>query len=416
MMSALSTQEHRTFGSRTDVGRVREHNEDSLIVQPPLYVVCDGMGGHAAGEVASEMAVDVIAQRAPVTVDAEQLGQAVEEANLAIIRAAAHGIGREGMGTTCTAAMLEGTRLVIAQVGDSRAYLLHGGRMQQLTRDHSLVADLVESGQITAQEARTHPNRSVITRALGSDPRMQCDLYEMNVDEGDRLLLCSDGLYSMIDDAQIERILDMCPDAQAAADMLAEAAVDAGGHDNVTTIVVDVTGDAAARHRKLARKTKITMTVVAALVVLAFVGAFVGFNAWIGTAAYLGEVDGRVAVYQGIPGDVFGVSFSDLREVTDVPVDGLQPGVANRVRNHDIRCDSLDAAHGLIEQYRLDLFDSQKSAVPQGDVAGGGASSSSAAAAGADPAAGGAAAGDAASTDPAAAGDASPEPTSGAAT
>lgn len=371
MMDPMNAEARRTFGSRTDVGRVREHNEDSLVVQPPLYVVCDGMGGHAAGEVASEMAVDVIAQRAPLTADAEQLGQAVEEANLAIIRAAAHGVGREGMGTTCTAAMVEGTRLVIAQVGDSRAYLVHAGRIQQLTRDHSLVADLVESGQITAEEARMHPNRSVITRALGSDPRMQCDLYEMNVDEGDRLLLCSDGLYSMIDDVQIERIMNMCPDAQDAADMLAEAAVDAGGHDNVTAIVVNVMGDAATRHWKLARKTKVTMTVVAILVVLAFIGAFAGFNLWISTVAYLGEVDGRVAVYQGIPGDVLGVSFSNLREVTDVSVDSLQPGVANRVRNHDIRCDSLDAAHGLIEQYRLDVFDSQKSAVPQGNAATG---------------------------------------------
>ncbi len=371
MMDPMNAEARRTFGSRTDVGRVREHNEDSLVVQPPLYVVCDGMGGHAAGEVASEMAVDVIAQRAPLTADAEQLGQAVEEANLAIIRAAAHGVGREGMGTTCTAAMVEGTRLVIAQVGDSRAYLVHAGRIQQLTRDHSLVADLVESGQITAEEARTHPNRSVITRALGSDPRMQCDLYEMNVDEGDRLLLCSDGLYSMIDDVQIERIMNMCPDAQDAADMLAEAAVDAGGHDNVTAIVVNVMGDAVTRHWKLARKTKVTMTVVAILVVLAFIGAFAGFNLWISTVAYLGEVDGRVAVYQGIPGDVLGVSFSNLREVTDVSVDSLQPGVANRVRNHDIRCDSLDAAHGLIEQYRLDVFDSQKSAVPQGNAATG---------------------------------------------
>lgn len=371
MMDPMNAEARRTFGSRTDVGRVREHNEDSLVVQPPLYVVCDGMGGHAAGEVASEMAVDIIAQRAPLTADAEQLGQAVEEANLTIIRAAAHGVGREGMGTTCTAAMVEGTRLVIAQVGDSRAYLVHAGRIQQLTRDHSLVADLVESGQITAEEARTHPNRSVITRALGSDPRMQCDLYEMNVDEGDRLLLCSDGLYSMIDDVQIERIMNMYPDAQDAADMLAEAAVDAGGHDNVTAIVVNVMGDAATRHWKLARKTKVTMTVVAILVVLAFIGAFAGFNLWISTVAYLGEVDGRVAVYQGIPGDVLGVSFSNLREVTDVSVDSLQPGVANRVRNHDIRCDSLDAAHGLIEQYRLDVFDSQKSAVPQGNAATG---------------------------------------------
>ena len=147
MARAKRKKSGATFGSRTDVGCVREHNEDSLAVAPPLYVVCDGMGGHAAGEVASEIAVDVICDRAPAHPDASALGQAVEEANLAIIRAA--------MGCTCTAAMLEKDKLVIAQVGDSRAYLLHKGQMQQLTRDHSLVADLIEAGQITEAEAVT---------------------------------------------------------------------------------------------------------------------------------------------------------------------------------------------------------------------------------------------------------------------
>lgn len=158
MARAKRKKSGATFGSRTDVGCVREHNEDSLAVAPPLYMVCDGMGGHAAGEVASEIAVDVICDRAPAHPDASALGQAVEEANLAIIRAAREGVGRAGMGCTCTAAMLEKDKLVIAQVGDSRAYLLHKGQMQQLTRDHSLVADLIEAGQITEAEARVHPS------------------------------------------------------------------------------------------------------------------------------------------------------------------------------------------------------------------------------------------------------------------
>ena len=207
MARAKRKKSGATFGSRTDVGCVREHNEDSLAVAPPLYVVCDGMGGHAAGEVASEIAVDVICDRAPAHPDASALGQAVEEANLAIIRAAREGVGRAGMGCTCTAAMLEKDKLVIAQVGDSRAYLLHKGQMQQLTRDHSLVADLIEAGQITEAEARVHPQRSVITRALGSDPRTQPDLFEITVEAGDRLLLCSDGLSTMLEDDQIAKIL-----------------------------------------------------------------------------------------------------------------------------------------------------------------------------------------------------------------
>lgn len=126
------------FGSRTDVGCIREQNEDSLAVKPPLFVVADGMGGHAAGEVASEICVTTIAQCAPDHPDAEALGEAVKEANRAIINASLSGEGREGMGTTCTAAMMEGEKLVIAQVGDSRAYLLHAGKLTQLTRDHSL--------------------------------------------------------------------------------------------------------------------------------------------------------------------------------------------------------------------------------------------------------------------------------------
>ena len=240
MARAKRKKSGATFGSRTDVGCVREHNEDSLAVAPPLYVVCDGMGGHAAGEVASEIAVDVICDRAPAHPDASALGQAVEEANLAIIRAAREGVGRAGMGCTCTAAMLEKDKLVIAQVGDSRAYLLHKGQMQQLTRDHSLVADLIEAGQITEAEARVHPQRSVITRALGSDPRTQPDLFELTVEAGDRLLLCSDGLSTMLEDDQIAKILASHSEPQRCAAQLVNEAVGRGGYDNVTVIVVDV--------------------------------------------------------------------------------------------------------------------------------------------------------------------------------
>ena len=170
-----------SYGSRTDVGLVRDHNEDSLAVNPPLYAVADGMGGHAAGEVASEIAIQTLVANAPETPDGDDLARAVVAANHAVIRAAAEGIGRKGMGTTMTCAMLSGKRLVVAQVGDSRAYLLHEGSLQRITRDHSLMADLIESGQITVEEARVHPQRSVITRALGSDPSTLPDIYEMNV-------------------------------------------------------------------------------------------------------------------------------------------------------------------------------------------------------------------------------------------
>ncbi len=355
-----------TFGSRTDVGCVREHNEDSLVVAPPLYVVCDGMGGHAAGEVASEIAVDVIAERAPRHPDAEALGRAVEEANLAIVRAAREGVGREGMGTTCTAAMLENERLVIAQVGDSRAYLLHKGRLQQLTRDHSLMTDLIEAGKITPEEARVHPQRSVITRALGSDPRTTPDLFEINVETGDRLLLCSDGLSGMVEDDEIESLMARTSDPQRCAALLVNEAIAHGGYDNVTVVVADVTGFAEARRRKVARKTKVTAALLVLLLAAIVAGAVGIFNFLTSNSAYLTDVDGKVAVYRGLQGDVFGLSTSELVEVTDVSVDDLQPGLANRLRTDGIKADSVEGAQELVQDYRDEIEERNR---PSGDAA-----------------------------------------------
>ena len=380
MTRRLGRKPASTFGSRTDVGCVREHNEDSLVVAPSLYVVCDGMGGHAAGEVASEIAVNVIADRAPATPDAAALGQAVEEANLAIIQAAREGVGRAGMGCTCTAAMLENERLIVAQVGDSRAYLLHGGTLQQITRDHSLMADFIEAGQITPEEARVHPQRSVITRALGSDPRTQPDLFEINVNTGDRLLICSDGLTSMIEDYEIEDILNRTPDPQIAASKLVNAAIAAGGHDNVTVIVVNVTGFAEVRRRKVARKTKITAAVIIALLVAIFCGAAYAFNYWTTQTAFLGVQDDKVAVYRGVPGELFGATFSQIVEVTDVSVDDLQPGVANRLKTEGVRADSVEEAKDLVDTYREEIAarDKSTSSSPSAGSAASNAGSSSA--------------------------------------
>lgn len=356
-MARTRRKANSTFGSRTDVGCVREHNEDSLVVAPPLYVVCDGMGGHAAGEVASEIAVDVVAQRAPRHADAAALGQAVEEANLAIIKAAREGVGRAGMGCTCTAAILENERLVIAQVGDSRAYLLHKGTMQQLTRDHSLVADLIEAGQITPAEARVHPQRSVITRALGSDPRTQPDLFEINVEAGDRLLLCSDGLSTMLEDDRIETILNSATDPQRCAAQLVNEANSLGGYDNITVIVVDVTGLAEQRTRKMTRRTRATAIMLVALLAAILVGAGFGLNYLVSNSAYLADDNGKVAVYQGVPGELFGFSFSTLSRTTDISVDDLQPGTANRLREEGIRTDGLADADNLIKLYEAEIAD-----------------------------------------------------------
>ncbi len=354
-MARDSAHKTASFGSRTDVGCLRDHNEDALSVAPPLYVVCDGMGGHAAGEVASDIAVNVITRRAPRTPDAAALGQAVEEANLAIIQAASEGHGREGMGTTCTAAILENERLVIAQVGDSRAYLAHNGVLQQITRDHSLMADYIEAGQITPEEARVHPQRSVITRALGSDPYMQPDLFEINVETGDRLLLCSDGLSSMLHDDEIARYLTTIENPQECANVLVDAACAAGGLDNVTVIVVDVTGFAEKHRRKMARKTKVTAALIVTMLALILGAAVFAFAYWTTHSAYLVEQDGKVAIYEGVPGDVGGMEFSTLYEVTDVPVDELQSSVANRLRDNGIRVDGIEEAKKLVESYRAEI-------------------------------------------------------------
>ena len=343
-----------SFGSRTDIGYVRDHNEDSLIIIPPLFAVADGMGGHEAGEIASEITVNTLAELAPSHLDAEGLTAAVEAANYNVMKAPRQGIGRDGMGTTLTAAMLEGERLLIAQVGDSRAYLLHKGHLQQITRDHSLMADLIEAGQITPEEARVHPNRSVITRAIGSDIHMRPDLYELNVDAGDRILLCSDGLSSMISNNAIESIMRRQSDAQHCADELVTAALENGGADNVTVVVADVPGFSEVREKKRAHKSRVFYIGLAiALVAVIFAAGFGGY-AFISNSAYLIEENGKVSVYRGTPDDFMGIKLSTLDHTTNVDVDKLQPGVANRIKE-GMSVSSIDEANSLIAGYEEEI-------------------------------------------------------------
>ena len=342
------------YGSRTEVGHVREHNEDSLTVLPPLFAVADGMGGHEAGEVASEIAINTLNDLAPESADAEALARAVVAANLNVIKAPSQGIGREGMGTTLTAAILEKERLIIAQVGDSRAYLLHNGSLQQITRDHSLMADMIEAGQLTEAEARVHPNRSVITRAIGSDPHMQPDLYELNVETGDRLLLCSDGVCGMIEDSEIASIMRQAPSAQACADQLVEAALHAGGFDNATAVVVDVEGFKAVREKKQRRKSKaLAIGVVFCLLAALACAIFAGYM-YVNNSAYLIEQDGKVAVYRGLNEELFGMPLSSLEYTSGVEVDQLNPGVANRIKE-GMQVGSLEEANNLITTYQQEI-------------------------------------------------------------
>ena len=340
------------WGARSDVGCVREHNEDSYLVQSPLFCVCDGMGGHAAGEVASSIAVETIAKLGPKSADPALLARAVEAANAAVIEAAANGLGKPGMGCTATCAYIEGDKIAIAHVGDSRAYLVHEGTLIRVTRDHSYVEELVDAGEITADEARVHPNRSVITRALGSDPAMYADHFQLNIEEGDRLILCSDGLSSMIPDSEIETIAQQSSTAQICTDNLVDAALAAGGGDNVTVVVVDLVDD--GRMRETVRRHKRNILIAAATLVAALVIAIAAGVISINNSFYLGVHNDCVAIYTGIPESVLGIDLHWVRDETTISLDDLPEDTQNRLRA-GIPQQSLDSARDTVTQYRRQI-------------------------------------------------------------
>ena len=234
-----------TVGAASDIGQVREGNEDSFLVEQPLFVVADGMGGHRGGEVASSLALDTI-QSLFVRNEGSLVGQ-VEEANRAVFERSQADRNVAGMGTTLTAALVDGDRVQLAHVGDSRAYLFHDHDLTLLTEDHTLVHRMVLDGEITEAEAEVHPHRSILTRALGVDGRVKVDESTIEVAPGDRILLCTDGLTGMVGEEQIRTILDSTPgDAQGAVERLITEANRAGGVDNITAVVLDFTDDGGA--------------------------------------------------------------------------------------------------------------------------------------------------------------------------
>lgn len=235
-------------GAQSDVGRIREVNEDSYLVHEPLFVVADGMGGHVAGDVASSTVVELIEEQSDKASpdDMETLATLVRNANSKIWEKAQADPSLHGMGTTCTLLLVDGHRAHIAHVGDSRAYMLRGEKLTQLTEDHSLVGRMVKEGKLKPEEAEHHPQRSIVTRALGVDANVEVDLLSVDLDEGDRLMLCSDGLSSMTDNSSIKEALASESDPQGAADRLIRLANDGGGEDNITVVVVDIGGDGAS--------------------------------------------------------------------------------------------------------------------------------------------------------------------------
>ena len=220
----------------TDVGLQRSTNEDAVVAVPPLYVVCDGMGGAQAGEVASGLAAETIVAS---VADGLTLRAAAERANAAVYTRASEDSAHAGMGTTLTALLLEGDVAHLVHVGDSRAYLYRAGELAQVSEDHSMVAEMVRGGNLTADEAATHPHRSVLTRALGTEREPRLDELEVSLVPGDVMLLCSDGLSGPVPAAAIARCLSL-PDVEEAAQKLIREARRRGGPDNITALVLRV--------------------------------------------------------------------------------------------------------------------------------------------------------------------------------
>ncbi len=228
----------------SDVGRQRDANEDNFVIAEPLFAVADGMGGAQAGEVASRTAADVFAQVEGSDDQPEQLlTDLTREANRRIFEMSRTDASRRGMGTTLTAAMVWSKGVSIGHVGDSRAYRLRDGKLEQLTHDHSLVAELQRSGQLTAEAAENHPQRSIITRALGPEPDVEVDAHTHTARAGDVYVLCSDGLTGMISDADMEAILRGAGTLDDAAQALVKAANQSGGKDNITVVLFRLAED-----------------------------------------------------------------------------------------------------------------------------------------------------------------------------
>jgi protein phosphatase len=365
-------------GHATDIGRVRERNEDAILIDPPLYVVADGMGGHRGGQVASRVALEALES---LTAEGNgTLPENVHGANKAVWDRSVEDDRLAGMGTTLTAARIDGASALIAHVGDSRAYLLRDGELRQLTDDHTLVARMVKSGEISESEAEVHPHKNVLTRALGTDEEVQVDEDTIDLVDGDRLLLCSDGLTGMVTEDQIQAILENSEQPQQAADRLVKAANRAGGIDNISVVVLAAIGDGEGvspqSRRRIAPPSPATVRrwgLRAGLSVLVAIAVLVGIRWWVDRQWYVGPSDGSVAIFQGIPLRVLGYDFGHAVEVhEDVR--------ANEVRELgtfaelDAGIPVEDRAEGaeMIARMARDVRDAQRSQREAEDAGGGG--------------------------------------------
>jgi PPM family protein phosphatase len=327
----------------TDPGRRRRRNEDAYVCEPPLFAVADGIGGAQAGELASSLAAGAVRDDSS---DGRGDGQRrvdelIQEANRRVYQRQSEDTSLSGMGTTMTVALVEDGRVWIGHVGDSRAYLVRDDKLEQLTEDHSLVAELVRSGRLSPEEAETHPQRSVVTRALGTDPDVDVDTFPVEAKPGDLFMLCSDGLTSMVsDDAILDEIKDHRSDMRAAAKALVRAANKGGGEDNITVVFFEIQADEdttqrtvtlpalepgeveadtldeldavpavqVSEERRERRDHPVRRRVVFGTLLLLIVlvaGALGVWGLW--RSHFVGaESNGHVAVYQGVPWNIAG--------------------------------------------------------------------------------------------------------------
>lgn len=349
------------LGVATDIGRVRDGNEDAYLVEPPLYAVADGMGGARGGEVASQLALETIEEMARS--GRGSLGEQVRRANRAVFDRSQRDQAVAGMGTTLTAAVVEGADVHLAHVGDSRAYLMRAGALRQLTEDHTLVNRMVKAGEITPAEAEVHPHRNVITRVLGTDADVTVDEDDLSLMDGDRVLLCSDGLSSMVAEGQIRAILETEPDPQKAADRLVRAANRAGGIDNITVVVLEARDEGGSPEPPSGARRASTLRrwlIGGAVALILLVGASFATRAWIERQWYVGVADGRVAVYQGVPAEPLGISLSHVELQTDLVAADVEKLALYKDLAQGINANDRAAADAIVEQMRQALKESQK--------------------------------------------------------
>jgi PPM family protein phosphatase len=378
---------------RTDTGRQRNANEDAFYARAPVFAVADGMGGAQAGEVASRVAAEAF-ESAGEHDDAPEryLSRVVTEANERIHELAQSDASRSGMGTTLTAALIRDDEVSLAHVGDSRAYVLRDEELKRLTSDHSLVEELRRQGRLTEAQAEEHPQRSIITRALGPEPDVEVDTMTVPARPGDVFVLCSDGLTTMVPEARIARILERSKSLESAVSRLVREANEGGGRDNITVVAFRLADAGAAAPKEQptliappaqeaepaaarppARRERAPVAasargwpgrVARVLVALAIVGALALAALYGARQVYFLGVDegGRVALYRGLPYDLpFGIELYDERYSSPVQVDSLPPERRSVVTDHELR--SHDDASSLV----TDLEDEAETARPGGD-------------------------------------------------